>query len=365
MSDKKLTILGIIATVMVFLATLQSRYANKQSFVPAGNFYLIQGLDTAKIASIMLGIGDSQTILVRRGQAFLVANKDDYPADIGKINTLISSCLDLKAAEFVTDNPANHNDLGVTAEKARYVVEFIDKDSQPITGLVVSGPDPELRKTFARLSSSDEVYSLLENPWFFSTAMDYIDKTIIRIQRDDISSVTVTSSDGTYTLERKGDDQIVLENMPEGKQFKRNDHEQVFSALTNLQIIDVKKETSQSSELEFDTTYLCRLKDSTVYTLAIAVKDDKAYFKCNAMFTDKTAVTKDRGVESEDELKKKEAKLVARDSAQAFPKKHAGWIYEINKIQADNLTKALFDLLEDVREKKPEETTSGPETTDS
>jgi hypothetical protein len=361
MSDKKLTILGIIATILVFLAVLQSRYANKQTFVPAGNFYLIQGLDTEKIASIVLGTNEGQIILARRGQAFLVANKDDYPADTGKINTLISLCLDLKAAELVTDNPANHNDLGVAVDKARYIVEFIDKDSQPITGLVVSAPDPEIKKTFARLTSSDEVYSLLENPWFFSTAMDYIDKTIIKIERDNISSVTVTSPDGSYTLESKGDDEIVLENMPEGKQFKRNEHEQVFSALTNLQIIDVKKETSGSSELKFDTTYLCRLKDSTVYTLAIAVQDDKAYFRCNAMFTDKTTVTKDRSVESEEELKKKEAKLVARDNAESFSKQHTGWIYEVNKIQADNLTKALSDILEDVRKKKPEETTSAPE----
>ena len=360
MSDKKLTILGIIATILVFLAALQSRYANKQSFVPAGNFYLIQGLDTEKIASIVLGTGDDQVVLVRRGWAFLVVNRDDYPADTGKINALISSCLDLKTAEFVTDNPANHNDLGVAVDKARYVVEFIDKDSQPITGLVVSGPDPEIKKTFARLISSDEVYSLLENPWFFSTAMDYIDKTIIKIERDNISSVTVTSPDGSYTLEGK-EDRVVIENMPEGKQFKGNDYKQVFSALTNLQITDVKKETSQSSELKFDTTYLCRLKDSTVYTLAIAVQDDKAYFRCNAVFTDKTTVTKDRSVESEEELKKKEAKLVARDNAQSFSQKHAGWIYEVNKIQADNMTKALLDILEDVREEKSEETASVPE----
>ena len=364
MSDKKLTILGIIATILVFLAALQSRYANKQAFVPAGDFYLIQGLDTDKIASIVLRTGDAQIILARRGQAFLVANKDDYPADTGKINILIALCLDLKAAELVTDNPANHNDLGVTVDKARYIIEFVDKDSQPITGLVVSGADPEIKKTFARLSSSDEVYSLLENAWFFSTAMDYIDKTIIKIERDNISSVTVTSPDGSYTLESKGD-RIVLENMPEGKQFKGSDYKQVFSALTNLQIIDVKKEASQSSELEFDTTYLCGLKDSTVYTLAIAVQGDRAYFKCNAMFTDKTAVTKERSVESEEELKKKEAKLVGRDNAKSFSKKHAGWIYEINKIQADNMTKALMDILEDVREKKPEETTSAPEPTDS
>lgn len=363
MSDKKLTILGIIATVMVFLAALQSRYADKQSFVPASNFYMIQGIDTGKISSILLGIGDGQTILARRGDAFFVANKDDYPADMSKINILIALCLDLKAGEFVTDNPANHNDLGVSADKARYIVEFIDENSQPITGLVISRPDPEIKKTFARLTSSDDVYSLFDNFWFFSTAMDYIDKEIIKIERADISSVTISTPAGSYTLTSDADKKIVLENTPEGKKLKRDGNEPIFAALTNLQIMDVKKETPQSSELNFDTTYLCRLKDSTVYTLAIAVQEDKVYFKCNAMFTDKTAVTKARGVESEEELKKKEAKLVAMENAKSFSKLHAGWIYEINKTQSDNMTKELSDIIQDVRMKKLDETTPALEPT--
>jgi hypothetical protein len=114
----------------------------------------------------------------------------------------------------------------------------------------------------------------------------------------------------------------------------------------------------KSSDLTFDKQYLCRLKDSTIYTLGIAKKDDKTYAVCSADFTDTTPVEKaplNQGgeVESEEELKKKEAKLLARDEAKNFTEKHQGWVYEIPDWKAKNLTKALSDLIED--EEKPAE----------
>jgi hypothetical protein len=105
--------------------------------------------------------------------------------------------------------------------------------------------------------------------------------------------------------------------------------------------------------LKFEKQYVCRLKDSTVYTLDVAQKDDKTYAACKAEYTDTTQVTKGSDVESEEELKAKEAKLLARDKAQKFTADHQAWVYEIADWKAKNLTKELSDLIED--EEKPEE----------
>ncbi|MHC4511801.1 MAG: hypothetical protein ACYTAO_23100 [Planctomycetota bacterium] len=105
--------------------------------------------------------------------------------------------------------------------------------------------------------------------------------------------------------------------------------------------------------MKFEKQYVCRLKDSTVYTLDVAQKDDKTYAACKAEYTDTTQVTKGSDVESEEELKAKEAKLLARDKAQKFTADHQAWVYEIADWKAKNLTKELSDLIED--EEKPEE----------
>jgi len=353
---------------MVMLAGVQMRLSvGKQSLSFSAPSYLLQGLDTDKIASIVLGTADDQVILTRSGKRFVVASKDDYPAKTTEINGVIAACLDIKTAEFVTGNPANHADLGVTEADAAHVVKLFGTDGNPITGLLISPQGTDRPESCVRLISSNDVYITLDRSWpaRFSD-IDFIDTALLNIDRDKIVSVTVTSPDETYTLKKEGTEKVItLENMPDGKKLKDTQYEQVFFALTNLSFDDVKKDSSDASDLTFDSTYICRLEDSTVYTFSIAQKDDSTHVKCQAVFTDQTLVTKQRDVESEEELKKKETKLLARDSAKTFSEKHTGWIYHIPKFKADNMTKKLQDLLEDIEKKEETEVSEGSNDEDN
>ena len=107
----------------------------------------------------------------------------------------------------------------------------------------------------------------------------------------EITNEAVTANEATIDLTVKnanGDSQdIVLDNLPAGKKLKSSDGTSVFTALSGLRCDDVKK---KSGVFAFDREYVCRLKDSTVYTLQIAQKDDKTYASVTAEFTDKTPV---------------------------------------------------------------------------
>ena len=371
MSNKKLTILGIVAVVMVLWAVVQSRISNRPGAEPDRPVYLIQGFDPSGVDSIVIGTGEDAFTLKNQRGNFVVADKDNYPAKTSEINSLITKCLDIQTSEFVTDNPANHEDLEVTEEKARSVVKFMkaDPNSSLLTGIVV-GKTKELGQgTYVRLlssntASSNKVYVTSNAPWFGGDEMNYIDQELIAVKKEDIKSVTVSLPSGPYTLATKeGSQDVVLENIPAGKKLKSSEAQSVFTALTSLRFDDVNK---ISPDMAFEKQYMCRLKDSTVYALRIAQKDDKTYVNCVAEFTDRTPVEKasiDQGgeVESEEELKKKEAKLLARDNATIFTTKHQGWVYEIADWKAKNLTKELADLIED--EEKPEENaTADPNT---
>jgi hypothetical protein len=359
MSNKKLTILAVVAVLMVLWAGVQSRVSNRRDVEVDGPAYLVQGLDPADVASIISGTGEEAVTLKRQQAGFVVSNKDNYPAKTSEINDLFSKCFEIQTAGFITDNPDNHEDLEVTEEKARTVVKFMtaDANSTVLAGVVVGKSEELGGGTYVRLLSSDtatsnKVYIASKSPYFGSGAMSYIEQELISVEQDDIESVTVSPPGGNYTLKTKEDsDEVVLENgPPAGKQFKSSDGRSVFTALTSLRCDDVKK---TSADLTFDKQYVCKLKDSTVYTLKIAQKDDKTYIACEAEFTDKTPVTKDSDVESPEELKAKEAKLLARDGAQKFAAKHQTWVYEIADWKAKNLTKELADLIED--EEKPDE----------
>ena len=368
MSNKKLTILGIVAVCMVIWAVVQSHISNKPKTVPGKPAYLIQGLNPADIGSIVLGAGEDEVSLKRRSGRFVVFNKDNYPAETKQINDLITKCLDIQTSQFITDNPQNHEPLGVTEKDAGSVVKFFKTDESLLTGVIIGKTKEESQGSYVRLATSDKVYVAAEVPWFSSGAMSYIDEELVSAERDSIESVTITSPTDNYTLKKKQDsDDLVLESqstsVPPGKNLKDGDSKSVFHALTDMRFTDVKKKSAQSGELTFERRYICRLADSTVYSLDIAQKDDKTYVTCNAEFSDTTPVTIKKQGESEEELKKKEAKLLARDKAKGFSEKHQGWIYEIADWKAKNLTKELSDLLED--EPKPEEKAEDkPEETD-
>ena len=357
MSHKKLVLLGVIAVLMVAAAIMQHQMSRNVHTADFSNSALIEGLDIESVNAIRITSENaSQTVHLSRGNgSFVVSDKDDYPADVSKINNVINQCLDVRTVEKITSNPANHADLKVTEATARCLISFLDIEEKPIVTFVFSEPDPETNSANARLLSSDDVYATQSAPWFKTKAIDYIDTELLSVQRDTISSVAVKTADSNYILSLpQGSDEIKLEKMPDGKQSKNTVYQTVFNALSSLRFEDVSGFSNAPQDLSFDDTYICKLYDLTVYKLSLAKKDDKAYVKISAGFLDKTPVEKTMGqVESDEELRKKEDKLLAIDVVKEFNAAHRDWIYQIPSSKAADLTKPLSELIEDIPEPEP------------
>ena len=353
MSNRNLALLGVIAVLMAVLAVFQSSVTKNKPGAGTEQFYLLQGLDTGLIAAVEIISGDKQVTLKRAGEGFVASGKDNYPVMVSRISELITTCLDIKTVEHRTSNPANHADLGVAESNAQNIVKFMDEQGGLITGVVISKADPENNKTYVRHISGDDVYLVSESVWIRTSVLDYVEAELLSVERDKIRRVVVSGFGEGYTL-KAGDEagEVILEDVPEGREVKSNDIKQVFTALTSLQFDDVRRDLGDGEELKFDLSYVCQLEDSTIYTLSIARSDGSTYIKCMVEFTDKTPVTKEQGVESQEQLKEKEAKLLALENAEKFTKRHAGWIYKIPEYKAVYLTKKLPELLEDIKEEE-------------
>lgn len=363
MSDRKLAVLGIVAVLMAGWAVLQNRISQNATTADFSSSPLVEGLQLEVVSAITIASDkDQQTMtLNRKGGAFVVADKEDYPANVTKINSLISDCLDIRGHGKVTENPDNHADLGVTEATAQFVVRFLDSDGKEIVGLAVSDAG-ETGAAFARLLRSNDVYSIQSPPRVTARPMEYVDAQLLQVPQDKIQSVVVKTDEGRYELTATEDKQdITLTGMPAGKQFKGTDYKTVFGALSSLRFEDVMSQSKLPEGLRFDASYICTLSDQTVYQLDLAKKDDKTYAMLSADYLDKTPVQKTMGqVESEEELKAKEAKLMAVDAVNAFNQKHQGWVYEIPSYKAGNLTTPLSDLLDDIPAPEPEPETEKP-----
>jgi hypothetical protein len=346
MSNTKLAVLGIVAAVMVILLAVQSRMSKAPVKLTQAGSYLIQGLEPARIAGIVIGKGDEPLKLERRGGLFTVAGKEGYPASIKKINNLLASLLDIKIVDWVTDKAENYESLGVTEDDAQSVVRLLDGKGEPITGVLVGSsklPDMDMGPgyrdtTYVRLVEGNAVYEVDSAPFIGSSATDYIEREILNVDDDDVKRVTVAGPNETYTLRVQdgNDGKIVLDRIPEGRELKESTARQVMSALSYLSLTDVKKASSfAEGELEFEYEYLSELNDSVVYSFRIATGEGKTYIKCSAGGSNKEK---------------------AGQLAQ-FNKLHRGWVYEIPQYKVDNLTRKMADLLEEQekeQEKEPE-----------
>jgi hypothetical protein len=346
MTNRKLMILSIVAGVMVLLTVTQRVHENQ---VPQREYvsgsYLIQGLDSPQVSSILIGTGVDAVKLERKVNGFVVASKGDYPAVMSKINEVIRTCLDIRTISEVTSDVSNHSDLEVVEDKARTLVKFFRTDpnegEQLITGVVVGKTETQTKEVYVRLAESDKVYTVKTAPVVRKSSLDYVEKEIVNIIKDRVKSVTVSSPEGSYVLrvEDGNDSKIILEGLPEGRQIHDSNCESVLSALSSFSFSDLRSASSMP-DLKFERSYSSELNDTVVYSFDIAESEGKIYVKCTAKYTGDKLIIEDPA-----KLAEMTAKITASDNARKFTQRHAGWVYEITDWKAKNLMLKFEDLL--------------------
>ncbi len=358
MNNRKLMILSIVAGVMVLLTVTQRIHENQ---VPERDYvsgsYLIQGLNSPQVSSIQIGRGVDAVKLERKGNGFVVANKDSYPAVMSKINGLIRTCLDIRTISEVTSDASNHDDLEVVEDKARTIVRFFRSDpnegDQLITGVVVGKTETQTNQVYVRLAESDTVYTVKKAPVVRKSSLDYVEKEIVNIIEEKVKSVTVSSPEGSYVLrvDDANDSKIILEGLPEGREIHDSNCESVLSALSSFSFSDLRSASSMP-DLKFDRSYSSELHSTVVYSFDIAQSEGKTYIKCTAKYTGDRLIIEDPA-----KLAETAAKIEASNNSREFAQKHSGWIYEISEWKAKNLMLKFEDLL-----KAEEEPTVSEET---
>lgn len=360
MSNRNLIMLSMVAAITVAWAVIQSQIVHSRASRPQPKTFeesfLIQGLELSSIASIQIGTDDTPLKLDRRGTQFVIATKNDYPADTGKINTLLVNLADLRVSELVTDNSENHESLHVTEENAEKLIRFSDRNDALITGIAIGSRHvveggTGASQTYVRLLSNPNVYLAERVPNISNSALDYLNKELVTTTVDQIEKVAVSQPDSAYILTATSHDEQTtynLDSLPEGKQLQESQARSLFSAFTNVSFQDVRQDDEFAQTLNPKGRVICYLKNQVAYTFDILEGEEKSYVRVKAEYLDTTPIVKENRVESDEELEAKEAKLLARDHADSFTKTHSGWLYEIAQWKTNGLVKARDDLLEDI-----------------
>jgi hypothetical protein len=361
MNNKNLVALALIAVITSTIAVIQYRSAHQP--VQTGSVersYLIQGMDTSNIVAVRISEGENKQLELRKkGDGFVVSQRDGYPADTERINRLITNLLDIKTQEKVTDNPENFSELEIGYQASQ--IRFYNSSDKVIAGVCIGRRNPEVGGIYVRLADSNNVFLAESAPRISTDPKQFIDKELLSLNTKKITEITVEDANGTYTITSEPNSTAArLEGIPEGKQAKGTKYRQVFSALNRLTVADVVKDAKTPVGLDFDHKYVCKLSDQRIYTLRLAKKGERYFLKCKGEYTGPENITKQRRKESKEELKKKEELLLAKQAIQEFNDKSSGWVYTLPGYKARNLVKDFSQLIEDIGESDKDKKAPAP-----
>lgn len=346
MTNRKLVVLAVVAVIMAaFTAFLYSAGGERPTDFRSGA-PLIQGLAPEKVHTVGIAKGGDAATMEREADGFVLPGKSGYPASVRCINDLLIRCMDIRCAQKITDSPANHAALGVAEDSPEATtVTFLGADGQRLLGFIVSGSRQAGGPPYVRVLDHDAVYAADGYVYIDATPLSYADKVLLEVDRADVQDVRVETGDGSYVIGRDESGAIALQDMPEGKQVVGTEHESVFGALSRLEMADVAR--AEDANPEWTGTYVCQLDSGLTYTVRTAEKDGTTYAALAAQGPGVRRIQV--GVtESDVELEKKEALLLAADKAEAFNARHGEWVYEITSWDAGKLRKPLSALIEDI-----------------
>ncbi len=374
MTNKNLFVLSIVAAVTLIWAVVQSQVASSRAKRPQRalfeDSYLIQGLNLAAISSIRIGDGEEPLTLLRQGDRFTISSKDDYPADTQTINRLLIELTDIRVTELVTDNEQNHASLKVAENDAEGIIRFFDRDGNTLLGVAIGsqhsvkgGSGPSHR--YVRLLSSPDVFLAEGVPDVSDSALDYLNKELLKLEDDKIVQIETAPAAGpAYVLQRSqngAESSYRLDELPEGRELDDGQAASIFSAFANIRLQEVRKAGEWVQNLEALSSAACLLENELAYRIELLKQDEKFYARLSAEFLGDGTIVKENRVESDEELKVKEAKLLALDTAESVTQFHQGWIYEIQPWKAEKLLTTRDGLLKKIEDPEDPEREAGTE----
>ncbi|GJM08494.1 MAG: hypothetical protein DHS20C11_07700 [Lysobacteraceae bacterium] len=356
MNSKKLLILaGALAVAAVAVMLLDKQSGPSISEKTA----LIPGLerDINNVAAISVETSDESIRVERTAEGWVVASRDNYPADLSKARELLVKLAEAKLLEAKTSKPENYAQLGV---------QSVDADDADNLAIALDGVDSGtiiIGKTATRggpgtyVRRSDESQSWLASGRITppKTALDWMQRDVINVASADLSRVEVRPVDGTaYTLIKPSKEafNFEVEPIPEGRELSApSAGNGVAGILASIRFDDVRGAVDgavAAGSMVFYSHHGMQVQ------LDISTLDDSKWVAFSADYiAPEKAGDDDQNVEevAADEPTEQDVKAeVDRINASL-----AGWYYQLPSYKAGNLLKPLEDLLAPLPEEQGEE----------
>lgn len=200
---------------------------------------LLPGFDPATVVAVTIEDNDRNLLEVaRRDGGWVLARSGDYPANGETVETLLGKIAAIDTNRLATRTSDSHDRLQIADDNfvARVRLHF-DDDS---TRTLFLGSSPNPRSTHVRLAGESETFVTgeLSRTDVQTTAASWIDTAYISLPQEQVTALTLENDQGTFTLERAGDEEWNMPDLAEDEPFDQTTLNTMLSRLAAMRLTE-------------------------------------------------------------------------------------------------------------------------------
>jgi hypothetical protein len=363
----------VLLAALVVLAILVAVGQRSRAPVTGAGQLLVPGLDAAldDIESVTIAKGGGETVatLERRTDRWVVAEKNGYAADVGKLRQGLRALAEARILEEKTSNPDLYDRLGVedvAGDAAAGITMSFSGPAEALPTLILGNAEGNYR--YVRRANEPKSYLIDRNPDMPRDTASWLDATIVDVRGPRVQQVTITHPDGEVLTVSKPDDGAAnydVAGVPDGRELLYPGVANVIgNALRELNLEDVEPAGSEAAERPVVVEF--RTFDGLVVRAVGVERDDQSWVTFEASYDAEQAASFAAQPAEGTAPAEGDAAPVA-DAAEAAPidaaeapavtagdaaaeaerinSRVGGWRYRIASFQYDQMTRRMADLL--------------------
>jgi hypothetical protein len=325
MNSKVLSLLGAVVVVLVTMLVFLEMNGQADK---AGDGELL-------FSDLKKQVNDIDTLSVRYpedtepvtlGNAsgrWSVANRNDYPADVGKVRAVLLAMADARIIEAKTANPDLYGRLGLRSpdsEGSKGVLVSASYGNNKFE--VIFGNVAQSSYRYARIPDRPQTWLIDQNPDIPRPVGDWLLNDLLDIDPSRIRQATITHADGDsirISKESSEDSRFVVDGIPEGRELSYSGvGDGIAGALKDLTLEDVRRveESDDAVVTVFDTF------DGVSVTVNSVKENDQSWISLSAVGGDDN-----------------------NEEVSSINERVAGWQFRIADYKSNLLTRRWEDIL--------------------
>ena len=231
---------------------------------------------TADVTSLTISDAEGHKVaLAKNGDAWVLPEADDYPADSTKVTPLLEKIEKVKTNRLVTQTEASHSRLKVASDDFNSLLEIKLKDDA--SHQLYVGSSAGASATHVRADDQPEVYLTGDLTSFDASAQAsaWIDTLYFTVPQTATTSLTLENANGTFEFTKDGE-KWTMKGLAADETFNENNFTSLFSQASGIRMTEpIGKKEEASFGLDKPQAVITLKTADKTYTLSIGAKNEE------------------------------------------------------------------------------------------